>query len=129
MGAYLEVLSAHCSHIRDAQDETYCVEDVRLAASIESSDRVEALVPVTISIVRHPLVAIVYHPEMTVRTAYDLKPCSVSVSHEDHRILTGLLTSIMTSTTLIAAIWRLATVELVFPAQVTLSKSKQTCRD
>jgi hypothetical protein len=48
-------------------------------------------------------VAIVYHPEITVRTAYDLKPCSklaYSLTPKE-----TIPTSIITSTTLILAVW------------------------
>lgn len=47
------------------------------------------------------LVAIVYHPDMTVRTAYDLKPCKRLDTCDD--LLIPRLTSITTSTTLILA--------------------------
>lgn len=76
--AYLEVLCADGGHVGDAQDEADGVEDVGLAGTVEAGDGVEALVPAP-WLSAHASgsggVQSLYHPEMTVRTAYDLKPC------------------------------------------------------
>lgn len=45
--AYLYVLSPHGAHGSNSQNETYCVEDVRLATTIETCDGIEALIPAT----------------------------------------------------------------------------------
>ena len=45
--AYLYVLSPHSAHACNSQNETYCIEDVRLAATIETCDGIEALIPAT----------------------------------------------------------------------------------
>lgn len=78
---YLQVLRSDCCHVGDTKDKTYCVKNIRLSTSIQPRDRIEALVPAdrqySADIVT---VAIVYHPEITVRTAYDLKPYKGSAS-------------------------------------------------
>jgi hypothetical protein len=44
-GRYLQVLRAHGGHVGNSENEAYCVEDVRFAGTVETSDGVEALVP------------------------------------------------------------------------------------
>jgi len=80
--AYLEVLGADGGHVGDAQYEADCVQDVGLAGAIEAGDGVEAFIPIfsvccqrCYSNAEQTLPAqSIYHPEITVRTAYDLKP-------------------------------------------------------
>ena len=42
---HLYVLRPDSAHARDAQDKTYCVEDVRFPTAVEAGDRIKALIP------------------------------------------------------------------------------------
>jgi len=46
--AYLEVLRADRGHIGDSKNEAYRVEDVGFTGSVQTGDRIEALVPIDI---------------------------------------------------------------------------------
>ena len=48
--AYLEILCADRSHIRNTQNKTYRVENITLSTSVEPGNRIEALVPVKPSV-------------------------------------------------------------------------------
>jgi len=41
----LKVLWSHCAHIRDAENETYCVKDIGLSTTIQPGDGIETVVP------------------------------------------------------------------------------------
>ena len=41
----LKILSADSAHVRDAENETYWVENVGLSATVQACDGVEAFVP------------------------------------------------------------------------------------
>lgn len=111
--AYLEVLCADGGHVGDAQNEADGVEDVGLAGTVEAGDGVKALVPapwLSAHASGSEGLQSSYHPEMTVRTAYDLKPCCCTcqshiLSHVACRIGVGQRgrTSMITSMTLMAA--------------------------
>lgn len=76
---YLEILRSHCRHIRDTKHKADRVQNIRFTAAVEASDRVETLIPWVKSALPDVRDAsgITYQPEMTVRTAYDLKPCRI----------------------------------------------------
>ena len=79
IAAYLEILRPHSGHVGDSEDEAYCIEDIGLSRAVEASNGIEALIPGENGLAHpmafHRIWRDIYHPVMTVRTAYDLKPC------------------------------------------------------
>lgn len=77
LATHLEILRSNSAHVGNSEDETYRVENIGLSTAVQAGNRIEALVPCALSarVSLYGFVVIVYHPEMTVRTAYDLKPC------------------------------------------------------
>ena len=73
---YLKILRPDRCHVRNTKNKTYRIEDIGFTTPIEASDRIETLVPKLRCKYKKKsiFIAIVYHPEITVRTAYDLKP-------------------------------------------------------
>lgn len=76
---YLEILRSHCRHIRNTKDKADRVQNIRFTTAVEASNRVEAFIPRVESAVHcvRDVSGITNQPEMTVRTAYDLKPCGI----------------------------------------------------
>lgn len=76
--AYLEILCSDSGHVRDTQNKADGIQYVGLATAIKTSDRIKTFVPVGgISKERYSNgvgCLLADHPEITVLTAYDLKP-------------------------------------------------------
>lgn len=74
-------MRAHGGHVGDTQNEADGVQNIGLTTAIKARDGIETLVPAIVSVCdMNALVAgklFTHHPETTVRTAYDLKPCDV----------------------------------------------------
>lgn len=79
--SYLEILRANRGHVGNAENEANGIQNIGLSTAVQAGDRVETFVPANYH-QRPPTVVVfalrcalfTYHPEMTVRTAYDLKP-------------------------------------------------------
>lgn len=75
-------MRADGGHVGDTQNEADGIQNVGFATTVQASDGIEALVPALLSVLATSTRSIAcrlftYHPETTVRTAYDLKPCDV----------------------------------------------------